>query len=54
MAKEFAKAFYNSKAWKKCKASYIESVHGLCERCEKSGYIVHNRKEFCTRYNCLS
>ncbi|BCZ48443.1 hypothetical protein psyc5s11_45100 [Clostridium gelidum] len=45
MAKEFAKAFYNSSAWKKCKASYIESVHGLCERCERPGYIVHHKKE---------
>lgn len=45
MAKEFAKRFYNSKEWKKCKASYISSVHGLCERCEKLGYIVHHKKE---------
>lgn len=45
MAKEFAKSFYNSKEWKKCKASYIKSVHGLCERCDKRGYIVHHKKE---------
>lgn len=48
MAKEFAKAFYNSKAWQKCRASYIaERVMidgGLCETChEKPGYIVHHR-----------
>lgn len=44
MSKEFAKPFYNSAAWKKCKAVYIKSVHGLCERCDKPGYIVHHRK----------
>lgn len=44
MAKEFAKRFYNSKEWYKCKSSYIKSVHGLCERCDKPGYIVHHKK----------
>ena len=29
MAKEYAKAFYNSSAWIKCKNSYIKSVYGL-------------------------
>lgn len=37
MAKDFAKVFYNSKAWKQCRSSYIRSVHGLCERCVKEG-----------------
>lgn len=50
MAREFAKRFYNSAAWKKCKASYIKSVHGLCERCERPGYIVHHKK-YLTRNN---
>lgn len=45
MAKEFAKAFYNSKQWNKCRASYIKSVFGLCERCGKPGYIVHHIKQ---------
>lgn len=44
MAKEYAKAFYHSKAWIKCKNSYIKSVHGLCERCGEPGYIVHHKK----------
>ena len=43
MAKEFAKKFYKSTAWIKSKNSYIKSVHGLCERCEKPGYIVHHK-----------
>lgn len=49
-AKEFAKAFYNSKAWQKCRASYIaERVMidgGLCETChEKPGEELHHDKE---------
>lgn len=40
MAKDFAKAFYNSKEWKKCKRGYILSVNGLCERCLKQGKYV--------------
>lgn len=43
MAKEWAKKFYKSKAWIKCRNSYISSVYGLCERCEKPGYIVHHK-----------
>lgn len=43
MAKEFAKSFYKSKAWIECRDGYIKSVYGLCERCEKPGYIVHHK-----------
>lgn len=35
MAKEYAKAFYNSDAWKKTRASYITHCGGVCERCMK-------------------
>ena len=50
MAKEFAKAFYNSKRWKKCREAYIayrKSIDGgLCESChDEMGYIVHHKKE---------
>lgn len=50
MAREFAKSFYKSKAWLKCRASYIakrKSIDGgLCESChEKPGYIVHHKIE---------
>jgi 5-methylcytosine-specific restriction endonuclease McrA len=38
-----AKRFYNSAAWKKCRASYIQSVFGLCERCGEPGHIVHHK-----------
>jgi 5-methylcytosine-specific restriction protein A len=43
MAKDFAKQFYKSKAWQQCRESYISKVFGLCERCGKSGYIVHHK-----------
>ena len=49
MAKEYAKSFYQSKAWKDCRASYIASVMGQCERClangkVKGGFIVHHKE----------
>lgn len=45
--KDYARAFYKSKEWQKCRAGYIKSVGGLCERCLKRGlivpgYIVHH------------
>jgi len=45
IAKPYAKKFYNSKQWINCRASYISTVHGLCERCLEDdkhvpGYIV--------------
>lgn len=39
MAKDFAKAFYGSKAWENCRKAYKKSVGGLCERCLKAGVI---------------
>lgn len=38
--KEYARKFYKSKQWKDTRASYLSSVHGLCERCEKKGMTV--------------
>ena len=43
MAKEFAKAFYKSKAWRQCRDAYFVLRHGLCERCGRPGKIVHHR-----------
>ena len=50
MAREFAKPFYNSKQWKKCRLAYIAHRKaidgGICETChERLGYIVHHKKE---------
>lgn len=46
--KEFAEAFYKSAAWKACRAAYLKSRGGLCERClargiYKAGVIVHHK-----------
>lgn len=48
MAKEWAKSFYNSKAWKRCRASYIAQRvlidGGTCEECKECpGYILHHK-----------
>lgn len=48
MAKDFAKAFYKSKAWKACRRAYIDKRigidGGLCEECQTElGYIVHHK-----------
>lgn len=50
MAKEFAKPFYNSRQWRKCRTAYIKhrkSIDGgLCETCrDRTGYIVHHKTE---------
>ena len=47
MARDFAKRFYNSKAWKSCRAAYIAQRvaidGGLCETCRAvPGRIVHH------------
>ena len=49
MAKDWAKSFYNSKKWKKCREAYIslrKAVDGgLCEICKQNvGYIVHHKE----------
>ena len=48
MAREFAKEFYNSPAWKDCRRSYAASKGNLCEIClskglVKPGEIVHHK-----------
>lgn len=50
MAKAFAKAFYNSEAWRQCRYSYISKRllidFGVCEECKvEPGYIVHHKIE---------
>lgn len=49
MAKEWAKAFYNSDKWQQCRKSYIAERMlidgGMCEIChENLGYIVHHKR----------
>jgi len=43
IAREFSKAFYNSKQWKKCRESFKQSKFGLCERCGMPGEEVHHK-----------
>ena len=48
MAKDFARSFYASKRWEKCRKSYIDNRinidGGMCEECHKNlGYIVHHK-----------
>lgn len=46
--KDFAAAFYKSRRWQACRAAYLRSVGGLCERCLRKGLyrpavIVHHK-----------
>lgn len=45
MAKEYAKKFYRSKQWLKCRESYISTVFGMCEHCGEAGYICDHIEE---------
>lgn len=50
MAKEFARAFYSSKAWQTCRNEYMKKAHYLCEVCLRKGIykpavIVHHKIE---------
>lgn len=45
--KEYAKQFYSSQPWQKCRNAYKKSVGGLCEDClargiYRAGDIVHH------------
>lgn len=49
MARDFAKGFYKSSAWKKCRAAFIAGRvaidGGMCQQCGRElGYIVHHRE----------
>lgn len=50
VAKEWAKSFYKSKAWRDCREAFFISKHGLCERCGEPGKIAHH-KEYLTPDN---
>ena len=39
MAKEFSKAFYDSKAWHRCRAELVAD-RILCERCRANGRVT--------------
>jgi 5-methylcytosine-specific restriction endonuclease McrA len=39
----WAKSFYTSKTWRKCRQAYYVSKYGLCELCGNAGFIVHHK-----------
>lgn len=46
--REFAKFFYNSPAWERCREEYAKRQGYLCERCRqrgiiRTGEIVHHK-----------
>ncbi|MEG1874706.1 MAG: hypothetical protein RR185_03980 [Angelakisella sp.] len=48
MARDFAKPFYNSRLWRRCRAAYkayrVSVDGGLCETCHDAlGSIVHHK-----------
>ena len=50
MAKEWAKWFYASMAWTKCRLAFLKSKFFICERCEGAATIAHH-KEYLTPDN---
>lgn len=44
MAKEWAESFYNSKAWIKCRNSFMESKYYVCEICNGIATICHHKE----------
>ena len=42
MAREFAKKFYKSKAWKECRDYIFGKYYGLCAECGAPGEEVHH------------
>ena len=41
----FAKAFYESPAWRRTRAYILKRDAGLCVRCGAPGVIVHHKRE---------
>ena len=44
MAHDYAKAFYTSKEWIKCRTGYMQSKHYICERCGDIATICHHQE----------
>jgi 5-methylcytosine-specific restriction endonuclease McrA len=43
MAQEYARAFYNSKAWQRCRDNFMLSKIYQCERCGGIAAIAHHK-----------
>lgn len=42
--KEYAAAFYASKAWDDTRKAYMQQQHYICERCGEPAKIVHHKR----------
>lgn len=49
MARAFAKAFYNSPAWEKCRENILRRDNYLCVKCGKPAEEVHHIKHLSPR-----
>ena len=47
--REFAKAFYESPAWRRTRAYILKRDAGLCVHCGEPGVIVHHKIELTPR-----
>lgn len=43
MARDFARAFYKSAAWARCRALVVARARGLCEECLRRGVVRPGR-----------
>ncbi len=43
MAQDYAAAFYKSNEWIKCRDSFMNSKHYICERCGGLAKICHHK-----------
>lgn len=48
--RDFAKAFYLSKEWRRARAYVFNRDAGLCVRCGALGEIVHHNAEIADKY----
>ena len=42
MAKDYARAFYDSPAWRRTREAYLQSKHYICEDCGGAASVVHH------------
>lgn len=42
--REFARAFYLSKEWRRCRAYIFKRDAGLCVKCGRPGEVVHHKE----------
>lgn len=40
--RDFAESFYKSKAWERCRYSFLESKNWICEQCGEPAELAHH------------